>query len=196
MINEGTPFRVALIAIVVMTVLRASLVADWVDHRRRRALCGQIAMFNFDFRDMLNFDFWDKEWPLVTGAPHILFWAVVIVILVILLAIVIVRWGYSREIAGLKAENAALRERLSLAHDAHAMVAQQVDTLTKQAGQLSHQIAQNDTIAHLAYTGDTVIGTVLALSNTNNALARLLTPTPVRHSNLSREGSNISVQQH
>jgi hypothetical protein len=134
-------------------------------------------MLNFDFRNILNFDFWEKEWPVVTGAPHILFWAVVVVILVILLISVILRWGYSREIAGLKAENAALRERLSLAHDAHALVAQQAEILTKQAEQLSQQIVQNDSIAHIAYTSDTVTGTVLALSNTNSALGRVLTPT-------------------
>jgi hypothetical protein len=96
--------------------------------------------------------------------------------LVILFIFVILRWGYSREIAGLKAENAALRERISLAHDAHGMVAQQIETLTKQAAQLSQQIAQKDTIDHLAYTSDTVTGTVLALSNINNALGRIVTP--------------------
>ena len=92
----------------------------------------------------------------------------VIVILVILFFLVT---GYSREIAGLKAENAALRERLSLAHDAHAIVAQQVEILTKEAEQLSYQIAQKDTIDHLAYTSDTVTGTVLALSNTDDVVA-------------------------
>jgi hypothetical protein len=141
---------------------------------------GPQRMLNFDFRDMLNFDFWDKEWPVGTGAPHILFWAVVIVILVILFILVIVRWGYSREIAGLKAENAALRERLSLARDAQAVVNEQVEILTKQVGQLSHQMAQKDTINHLAYTSDTISGTVQALSVTNNALTRVLAPTLVR----------------
>jgi hypothetical protein len=128
-------------------------------------------MLNFDFWDKLNSDFWDKEWP-----TQLLFWALVIVILVILFFLVT---GYSREIAGLKAENAALRERLSLAHDAHAVVAQQVEILTKEAEQLSYQIAQKDTIDHLAYTSDTVTGTVLALSNTNDVLGRVVTPTPV-----------------
>jgi hypothetical protein len=128
-------------------------------------------MLNFDFWDKLNSDFWDKEWP-----TQLLFWALVIVILVILFFLVT---GYSREIAGLKAENAALRERLTLAHDAHAVVAQQVEILTKQAEQLSYQIAQKDTIDHLAYTSDTVTGTVLALSNTNDVLGRVVTPTPV-----------------
>ena len=104
-------------------------------------------------------------------------WAFVILILIILFILFILRWGYSREIAGLKAENAALRERLSLAHDAHALVAQQAEILTKQAAQLSQQIVQNDSIAHLAYTSDTVSGTVQALSNTNNALGRVLAPT-------------------
>jgi hypothetical protein len=120
---------------------------------------------------MLNSDFWDKEWP-----TQLLFWAPVIVILVILFFLVT---GYSREIAGLKAENAALRERLSLAHDAHAIVAQQVEILTKEAEQLSYQIAQKDTIDHLAYTSDTVTGTVLALSNTDDVVGRVVTPTPV-----------------
>jgi hypothetical protein len=99
-------------------------------------------MLNFDFWDMLNFDFWDKEWPAINGAPHIVGWAVVIVILVILLIFVIVRWGYTREIAGLKAEKAALRERLSLAHGAHALVTQQIETLTEHVAQLTQQIAQ------------------------------------------------------
>ena len=70
---------------------------------------------------MLNFDFWDKEWPAITSAPHIVFWAVIIVILVILvilLILVLVR----REVARLKTEKAALSERLSLAHDEHAKV--------------------------------------------------------------------------
>jgi hypothetical protein len=128
-------------------------------------------MLNFDFWDKLNSDFWDKEWP-----TQLLLWALVIVILVILFFLVT---GYSREIAGLKAENAALRERLSLAHDAHAVVAQQVEILTKEAEQLSYQIAQKDTIDHLAYTSDTVTGTVLALSNTNDVLGRVVTATPV-----------------
>jgi type II secretory pathway pseudopilin PulG len=99
-------------------------------------------MFNFDFWDKLNFDFWDKEWTAIRGAPHILFWTVVIVILAILLIVVIVRWGYSREIAGLKAEKAAFRERLTLACDGHALVTQQVEILTKQVEQLSQQISQ------------------------------------------------------
>jgi hypothetical protein len=133
-------------------------------------------MLNFDFWDMLNFDFWDKEWPAINGAPHIVGWAVVIVILVILLIFVIVRWGYTREIAGLKAEKAALRERLSLAHGAHALVTQQIETLTEHVAQLTQQIAQKDAFPKLAYTSDTVTGTVHALSNTNNALGRIVTP--------------------
>jgi hypothetical protein len=80
-------------------------------------------MLNFDFWDKLNSDFWDKEWP-----TQLLFWALVIVMLVILFFLIT---GYSREIAGLKAENATLRERLRLAHDAHAIVAQQVEILTR-----------------------------------------------------------------
>jgi hypothetical protein len=63
----------------------------------------------------------------------------------------------------------------------HALVAQQAEILTKQAAQLSQQIVQNDSIAHLAYTSDTVSGTVQALSNTNNALGRVLAATLVRH---------------
>jgi hypothetical protein len=134
-------------------------------------------MLTFDLRVTLNFDFWDKEWPLIAGAPHILFWAVVIFILAILFVFVVVRWRYIREVAGLKAENSALRVRLSLAHDAHAIVAQQVETLTKQTGQLSQQIAEKNTTAHLSYTSDTVTGTIQALCFTNNALTRVLNPS-------------------
>ena len=124
---------------------------------------------------MLNFDFWDKEWRVITGAP--LCWGVVIVIVVIF---VIVRWRHSRKVAGLKAEKAALNERFSLAHDEHAIVTQQVETLTKQVAQLSQQIAQKDAIPNLAYTSDTVTGTVHALSFANNALGRTLSITPPR----------------
>ena len=125
---------------------------------------------------MLNFDFWDKEWPAIISAPHIVFWAVIIVILVILvilLILVLVR----HEVARLKAENAALRERLDLAHDEHAKVSQQVEMLTEQLARLSQQIAQEDRLPNLAYASETVTGTVHALSFANNALGRILNPT-------------------
>jgi hypothetical protein len=133
---------------------------------------------------MLNFDFWGKEWPVITSAPHIVFWAVVIIILVILVILVILAI-VRREVARLKAKKAALSERLSLAHDEHAIVTQQVEILTKQLAQLSQQIAQEDALPNLAYASEVVTGTVHALSFANNALGRILTPTPpgsYRHS--------------
>ena len=62
---------------------------------------------------MLNFDFWDREWPVITGAPHIVAGGLFLLVVAIFL---LVRWAYSREIAGLKAESGALNERLRLAH--------------------------------------------------------------------------------
>jgi hypothetical protein len=56
-----------------------------------------------------SFDFWDKEWPVITGAPHIVLGGLFILVVAIFL---LVRWAYSREIAGLKAESGALNERL------------------------------------------------------------------------------------
>jgi hypothetical protein len=126
---------------------------------------------------MLNFDFWDKEWPAISSAPHIVFWAfiiVILVILVILLILVLVR----REVARLKTEKAALSERLSLAHDEHAKVGQQVQMLTEQLARLSQQIVQKDRLPSLAYASETVTRTVHALCFANNALGRILTPTP------------------
>ena len=55
---------------------------------------------------MLNFDFWDKEWPVITGGPHIVLGGLTILVAAIFL---LVRWFYSREIAGLKAANAATK---------------------------------------------------------------------------------------
>jgi predicted signal transduction protein with EAL and GGDEF domain len=125
---------------------------------------------------MPYFDFRDKEWPVIASAPHIVFWALVILVILAILVILVILVIKRREFARLKAEKAALSERLSLAHDEHAMVTQQVETLTEQVAQLSQQIAQNDAISKLAYTSDTVTGTVHALSNTNNALGRIVTP--------------------
>ena len=124
---------------------------------------------------MLNYDFWDREWPVITSVPHVVFWAVVIVILVILVVLailVIVR----REVKRLKREKAALSERLSLAHDEHATVTEQVETLTKQLAQLSQQIAQKASLPNIAYASEVLTGTVHALSFANNALGRTLIP--------------------
>jgi hypothetical protein len=118
---------------------------------------------------MLNFDFWDKEWPVITGAPHIVLGGLFILIVAIFL---LVRWPYSREIAGLKAESAALNERLRLAHDQQAGLTNQVDTLTSQLVEL-RQLAQTSPFAQLADKAST---TAREISTANLALGRTLTP--------------------
>jgi uncharacterized integral membrane protein len=51
---------------------------------------------------MLNFDFWDAEWPLIVAAPHIVLGGLAVAIL-ILVAFLIVQLACSRQIAALKA---------------------------------------------------------------------------------------------
>jgi len=124
---------------------------------------------------MLKLDFWDYEWPAITSAPA--FWAVVIAVFFILLTLVMLAIG-RRELARLRGEKAALSERVRLAHDEHAKVSQQIETLTEQLAQLSEQIDRKDALANLAYASETATGTVHTLSFANNALGRILAPTP------------------
>jgi hypothetical protein len=121
---------------------------------------------------VLNFDFWDKEWPVITGAPHIVIGGALALIAIVFL---IVRWGYSREVAGQKAQIATLNERLHLASDEQVAVTRQVTMLTSQVSKLEQQIERKEGLTALANTTAQVHGTIGDLSLANSSLGRTLT---------------------
>jgi hypothetical protein len=120
---------------------------------------------------MLNFDFWDREWPVITAAPHIVLWGTVIIIAVVFF---VVRWGYSREVAGRKAETAVLNERLRLAADEQTAVTRELDRLKQNFAKLDQQIERGMPVAGLASATATVSGTIGDLSRANSLLGSTL----------------------
>jgi hypothetical protein len=89
----------------------------------------------------------------ITGAPHIALAGIAILVVAIFF---LVRWAYSRVIAGLKAGSGALNERLRLNHHQQGGLTNQVDTLTAQLVELKQGIAQRspniDRLADVAST--------------------------------------------
>jgi hypothetical protein len=127
---------------------------------------------------MGDFDFWAKEWPVITGAPHI-----VIVGAIVLAGIItiIVRWGYSREIVGLKQEKNIKDAQLNLARDEQTTMTKQIDTLKTYVSKLEAEVlalkptASSYQFDAISSTSSRVATTVKSLSDANNALGHTLT---------------------
>jgi septal ring factor EnvC (AmiA/AmiB activator) len=123
---------------------------------------------------MLNFAFWDAEWPLIVAAPHIFLGGLAGVIM-ILVVFLIVQLAFSHQIASLKAESAALNLRLRLASDRQGEVTRQLESVTTEVAELTRHIKGNATISDLL--GDTakLSGTIVDLAHANTELATTLT---------------------
>jgi ATP-dependent 26S proteasome regulatory subunit len=126
----------------------------------------------------MNFEFWSQEWPLIAGAPHIALFGLVVIIGVVF---VIARWGYSREIAGLKAEKSgreaemsALNERLRLAADEQKGLTSHIEKLSVQINTLKRQIETKAEPFALANSAALVTGTMGDVTSANSALANTL----------------------
>jgi ATP-dependent 26S proteasome regulatory subunit len=126
----------------------------------------------------MNFEFWSQEWPLIAAAPHIALFGLVVIIGVVF---VIARWGYSREIAGLKAEKSgreaeisALNERLRLAADEQKGLTSHIEKLSVQINTLKRQIETKAEPFALANSTALVTGTMGDVTSANSALANTL----------------------
>jgi septal ring factor EnvC (AmiA/AmiB activator) len=122
---------------------------------------------------MLNFDFWDAEWPLIVAAPHIVLGGLAVVIL-ILVVFLIVQLACNRQIAGLKAESVALNRRLRLASDRQDEVTRQLETVTTKVSELTRHITGKATIAVLLDDTAKLSGTIVDLAHANTELATML----------------------
>lgn len=123
---------------------------------------------------MLNFDFWDAEWPLIVAAPHIVLSGLAAVIL-ILVVFLIVQLACSRQIAGLKVESVALNRRLRLASDRQDEVTRQLETVTAEVVELSRHVTGKATISVLLDDTAKLSGTIVDLAHANTNLATTLT---------------------
>ena len=130
---------------------------------------------------MLNFDFWDAEWPLIMAAPHIVLGGLAVVTL-ILVVFLIVQSAYSRQIAGLKAQSVALNWRLRLASDLQDKITRQLETVTAEVVELTRHITGKATISVLLDDTAKLSGTIVDLAHANTELANTLPlPTSRRH---------------
>jgi hypothetical protein len=123
---------------------------------------------------MLNFDFWDAEWPLIVAAPHIVLGGLAVAIL-ILVVFLIVQLACSRQIAGQKAESVALNRRLRLASDRHDEVTRKLETVTTKVVELAQHIMGKATISVLLDDTAKLSGTIVDLAHANTELATTLT---------------------
>ena len=123
---------------------------------------------------MLNFDFWDAEWPLIVGAPHIVLGGLAVVIL-ILVVFLIVQLACSRQIAGLKAESVMLNRRLRLASDRQDEVSRQLEAVTTELLELTRHVTAKATISVLLDDTAKLSGAIVCLAPANTNLATALT---------------------
>ena len=119
---------------------------------------------------MLNFDFWDAEWPLIVAAPHMVLGGLAVAIL-ILVVFLIVQLACSRQIAGLKAESLALNRRLWLAIDRQGEVTRQLETVTAAVAELTAHMTGKATIPVLLDDTAKLSGTIVDLAHANTDLA-------------------------
>ena len=122
---------------------------------------------------MLNFDFWDAEWPLIVAAPHIVLGGLAVVIL-ILVVFLIVQLACSRQIAALKAESVALNRRLRLASDRQDEVTRQLETVTTKVAELTRHLMGKATISVLLDDTAKLSGAIVCLAHANTNLATTL----------------------
>jgi len=114
----------------------------------------------------------------ITGAPHIVIGGAIALAIIIT---IIVRWAYSREIAGLKQEKNVKDAQLGMARDRQETMTAQIDTLKSDVLKLQSEVLalkpsttsyQFDAISN---TSSRVATTVTNLSEANNALGHTLT---------------------
>jgi hypothetical protein len=125
---------------------------------------------------MLNFDFWDAEWPLILAAPHIVLGGLAITIS-ILVVFLIAQLACSRRIARLKAESVVLNRRLRLAGDRQDEVTRQLETVTAKVVELTQHIMGKATNSVLLDDTAKLSGTIVGLAHANTDLATTLTPS-------------------
>jgi hypothetical protein len=127
--------------------------------------------------------FWEKELPVIIGAPH-LFWGGILAITVSLGLLIwfLFNWGYRRELAGLKKESEGIiaglngrievfeerlkcaSEKLDLANQARAEIERQFKTYKE-------EVATNVGKAALAVTEAKVDAAIDELAAANNAVS-------------------------
>ena len=95
---------------------------------------------------MLNLEFWEKEWPVIDGAPHIAIGGAITLIVVTAVFV----WWLRGHIA--KERIATLEERLRLAGDEQQAVTREVDRLQT----LIPQLPQASTTALVAQSVNTL----------------------------------------
>jgi uncharacterized protein YoxC len=116
---------------------------------------------------MLNFDFWDAEWPSIVAAPHIVLGGLAVAIL-ILVVFLIAQLACSRQIA-------ALNRRLRFASDRQDEVTRKLETVTTKVAELTQHIMGKATISVLLDDTAKLSGTMVDLAHANTDLARTLT---------------------
>jgi hypothetical protein len=134
---------------------------------------------------MLNFDFWDAEWPLIVAAPHIVLGSLAFVIS-ILVGFLILQSACSRQIAGLKVESVVLNRRLQLAIDQQDEITRQLETVTAEVVELTRHITGKATISVLLDDTSKLSGTIVDLAHANTDLANTLTLSRRRRAGRSK----------
>jgi hypothetical protein len=129
---------------------------------------------------MLNFDFWDAEWPLVVAAPHIILGGLAGVIL-ILVGSLIAQLACSRQIVCLKTESAAWNRRFRLASDRQDKVTRQLETVATKVAELNGHIIGKATMSVLLDDATKLSGTIVDLAHANTDLATTLTAVEPPH---------------
>jgi hypothetical protein len=123
---------------------------------------------------MLNFDFWDAEWPLIVAAPHIVLGGLSVVIL-ILVVFLIVQLACSHQIAGLKRESVVLNRCLRLASDRQDEVTRQLGAVTTELLELTRHIKGKATTSVLLADTAKLSEAIVRLSHASTNLATTLT---------------------
>jgi len=133
-----------------------------------------------------DLSFWEKELPVITGAPH-LFWGGILVITVSLGLLIwfLFNWGYRRQLAGLKKESegiiAGLNGRIAVFEDRLKCAAEKVELANQARSEVERQfktykeeLATNAEKAALAVTEAKVDAAIDELAAASNAVSSVI----------------------
>jgi hypothetical protein len=123
---------------------------------------------------METFEFWAREWPIITQAPHI---AVAGLFVVLVAAWSIAKWHYSGELASLKALNAVVQERVALALDNERVVKEKLIDAQNLVEELNDQIEANEEQAVLLRSSNNTVAAFDQLVSATNQLGATLATT-------------------
>ncbi|MGA8691656.1 MAG: hypothetical protein WB662_17575 [Methyloceanibacter sp.] len=124
----------------------------------------------------MDLTFWSREWPLISGAPHLAIGGAIVIALAVWAFVSSV---YRRQIDRLKTESGTCEARLSLAHHREAVVSQKRNELEATVKLLNNQITANAAADEIAATTQRVATVSRELASANSALSEALIPVPM-----------------